>query len=95
MSKWIKLALLLAVMILLLLAAWRIIRGTGQILLGSKDSGEADPMFAEETVLPTRPPQPDAEETQTPHDTLDDYVPETETPVDKTAAELIDEARQN
>ena len=95
MSKWIKLALLLVVIALLLLVAWRLIRGTGQILSGAQDSDETDPMFAQETVLPTRPPQLDAEETQAPHDTLDDYVPKAETPVDKTAEELIEEARQN
>ena len=50
-------------------------------------------MFAEEAELPTRPPELDAEEPQREHLTLDDYVPEVETPVDKTAEELIEEAK--
>ena len=95
MAKWIKLVLALVLIVLLLLAAWTLIRGA-QEMLGSagNESGEADPMFAEETVLPTRPPQLDAQQTQAPHDTLDDYVADVETPVDKTAADLAREAQQ-
>ena len=50
-------------------------------------------MFAEEAVLPTRPPELDAEVVPPEHPTLDDYVPEVETPVDRTVEELIEEAQ--
>ena len=50
-------------------------------------------MFAEEPELPTRPPELDAEEAQREHPTLDDYVPEVETPVDRTLEQLIEEAK--
>ena len=43
--------------------------------------------------MPTRPPELDAEEEQKEHPTLDDYVPEVETPVDRTVEQLIEEAR--
>ena len=96
MAKWIKLMILLILIAVLLFVAWTLIRGAGAILGGAgEDSGESDPMFAEETVLPTRPPEMDAQQTQSPHDTLDDYVADVQTPVDKTADELAEEARRN
>ena len=94
MRWWIKMLFGLLVIALLLLVGWRLALGLGSLVggLGGADIGEPDPMFAQEAVLPTRPPELDAEETQPPHLTLDDYVPEVETPVDKTADELIREA---
>lgn len=94
MRWWMKLIFGLLAIALLLWALWRLVWGIGGVVgvLGGGDSGEPDPMFAQEAVLPTRPPELDAEETQPPHATLDDYVPEVETPVDKTAEELIREA---
>ena len=67
--------------------------GVGALLDGANlNAGERDPMFAEEAQHPTRPPEMDLEEAPPEHPTLDDYVPEVETPVDKTADELIREA---
>ena len=81
---------------LLLFAGWRLTRGLGRLLSGvDLNAGDSDPMFAEEAEpLPTRPPGLDAEEIQPDHPTLDDYVPEVETPVDVTADELIRRARE-
>ncbi len=94
MRWWIKMLFGLAVIALLLLVGWRLVLGLSGLIggMGDADFGEPDPMFAQEAVIPTRPPELDAEETQPPHATLDDYVPEVETPVDKTAEELIREA---
>ncbi len=93
MGKWIKLVLALAAIALLLWLGYALVQGIFGALRGADlNSGEPDPMFAEEAVLPTRPPELDAEPTQPEHPTLDDYVPEVESPVDKTAEELIREA---
>ena len=95
MRWWIKMLFGLVVIALLLLVGWRLILGLGALIGGmGADSSMPDPMFAPEAVLPTRPPELDAEETQPPHATLDDYVPDVETPVDKTADELIREAEK-
>lgn len=94
MGKWIKLALALVAIVVLLYFGWAVVRECFSFLSGAElNSGEPDPMFAEEAELPTRPPELDAEEPQREHLTLDDYVPEVETPVDKTAEELIEEAK--
>lgn len=95
MRWWLKLIFALAAIAVLLAVAWALLRNTGA-LLGWTDGGAGapDPMFAEEAQTPTRPPELDAEETPLPHKTLDDYVPEVETPVDKTAEELIREAQE-
>ena len=53
-----------------------------------------DPMFAEEAEKITRPPELDMEETPPDRPTLDDYVPEVESPVDMTVEELIEEAQR-
>ena len=94
MGKWIRLAAALAVIAVLAYLGYAVVHGTFGFLSGADlNSGEPDPMFAEEPELPTRPPELDAEEAQREHPTLDDYVPEVETPVDKTAEELIEEAK--
>ncbi len=91
MRWWIKGIMLLLVIALLLFAGWKMVRGMGALIAGVLPSGsEPDPMFAEEAEpLPTRPPELDAEAPQPSHPTLDDYVPEVESPVDMTAEELI------
>ena len=94
MGKWIKLAAALAVIAVLLVLGYAVVQGTFNFLSGADlSAGEPDPMFAEEPELPTRPPELDAEEAQREHPTLDDYVPEVETPVDRTVEELIEEAK--
>ena len=96
MRWWIKGIAALLVIALLLFAGWRLAQGMSRLLRGVDLSAEleADPMFAEEAELPTRPPELDAEEQQPDHPTLDDYVPEVETPVDVTADELIRRAEE-
>ena len=94
MAKWIRGLLAVALIALLLWLGWSLIRGAGRVLgKSTKAAGEPDPMFREEAELPTRPPEMDAEATQQPHGTLDDHVPEVQSPVDKTAAQLAEEAR--
>lgn len=93
MRWWIRLVCALALIAVLLFLGWRLVGGIGALLDGANlNAGERDPMFAEEAQHPTRPPEMDLEEAPPEHPTLDDYVPEVETPVDKTADELIREA---
>ena len=91
MRWWIKAIAALAVIALLLFTGWRLVQGIGALVFNADLAveGEADPMFAEEAELPTRPPELDAEAAQPEHPTLDDYVPEVETPVEVTVDELI------
>ena len=95
MRWWVKgLAALLAIALLLFMG-WRLAQGISGLLMGvDGGTGEADPMFAEQAVQPTRPPELDAESIQSDHPTLDDYVPEVESPVDVTVDELIRRAQQ-
>ena len=94
MGKWIRLAVELAVIAVLAYLGYAVVHGTFAFHSGAElNSGEPDPMFAEEPELPTRPPELDAEEAQREHPTLDDYVPEVETPVDRTVEQLIEEAK--
>ena len=94
MGKWIRLAVVLAVIAVLAYLGYAVVQGTFDFLSGADlNAGEPDPMFAEEPELPTRPPELDAEEEQKEHPTLDDYVPEVETPVDRTVEQLIEEAK--
>ena len=95
MRWWIKGIAALLVIALLLFVGLRMTQSLGRLLSGVDLSAEeADPMFAEEAEIPTRPPELDAEGTQPEHPTLDDYVPEVETPVDVTVDELIRRARE-
>ena len=94
MGKWIKLALALVLIAVLLYFGYAVVRECFGFLSGAElSASEPDPMFAEEAELPTRPPELDAEEEQKEHPTLDDYVPEVETPVDRTVEQLIEEAK--
>ena len=94
MGKWIRLAVVLAVIAVLAYLGYAVVQGTFDFLSGADlNAGEPDPMFAEEPELPTRPSELDAEEAQREHPTLDDYVPEVETPVDRTLEQLIEEAK--
>lgn len=94
MGKWIKLIAALIVIAVLAYLGYAVVQGTFGFLSGADlSAGEPDPMFAETAELPTRPPELDAEEEQKEHPTLDDYVPEVETPVDRTVEQLIEEAK--
>ena len=96
MRWWIKAIAALIAIALLLFMGWRLVQGINALVFSADLSpgGEVDPMFAEEAELPTRPPELDAEQAQPDHPTLDDYVPEVETPVDVTADELIRRAEE-
>ena len=94
MGKWIKLALALVVIAVLLYFGYAVVQEAFHFLGGADlSASEPDPMFAEEAEVPTRPPELDAEEEPREHPTLDDYVPEVETPVDRTVEQLIEEAK--
>ena len=94
MGKWIRLTVALIVIAALAYLGYAVVRGSFDFLSGAElNSGEPDPMFAEEAEVPTRPPELDAEEEQIEHPTLDDYMPEVETPVDRTVEQLIEEAK--
>lgn len=96
MKRWIKLIAAAAVVLLLVLLCVSLVRGISDVLLrGEINAAEPDPMFETPAETVTPPPELYAEETQRPHKTLDDYIPEVETPVDKTAAELIEEAKNS
>ena len=96
MRLWIKgIAALLAIA-LLLFVGWRLLQGLNALVFGAdlRMDAEPDPMFAQEAQTVTRPPELDYEEAQPDHPTLDDYVPEVETPVEVTADELIRRAEE-
>lgn len=82
-----------AILIIALIAlGFIVVRGTVDFIKNADiNASEPDPMFAAPAEIVTRPPVVDA--TQPPHKTLDDYVPDVETPVDKTAEELGREAQ--
>ena len=95
MRWWIKLLAALLALVLLLWLGWSLVNGIAGLLNGAElNAGERDPMFAEEAVQPTRPPELDEEVVPEKKPTLDDYAPTEGAPVDKTVDELIREARQ-
>lgn len=95
MRWWMKLIAALILIALLAYLGWSAIGGALKLLRGAEDlPTEADPMFAQEMEIPTRPPELDAEEAAPDHPTLDDYPMEAGAPVDKTADELIREAQE-
>ena len=95
MRWWIKGIAALVAIALLLFMGWRLVQGIGSLLGGvDLNAAEQDPMFAEEAEQPERPPELDEEDAQPDHPTLDDYVPEVESPVDVTVDELIRRARE-
>ena len=89
----IRLIAALAAILLLLWMGYGLIRGmTGILNNVDLGAGEPDPMFGTEAERVTMPPDLFDEGQPREHPTLDDYVMEVETPVDKTADELIREA---
>lgn len=96
MRWWIKMLAALILLAVLAYLGWSLVNGMLNILNGADfSSGEADPMFAQEMEIPTRPPEMDEETVVPDRPTLDDYIMEDGAPVDKTADELIREAREN
>lgn len=96
MRNKIKLIITLAMIVLLAALCFLMVKGLIGVLNRSDlNASEPDPMFAEEAETVTRPPELYMEEAQKEHTTLDDYIPEVETPVDKTVEELIREAQAN
>lgn len=94
-SGWIRAAAALLALALLLWLGWSLVNGVLGALGGAQTQlSEPDPMFAEEAERITRPPELDAQEPPPEHKTLDDYVPDVESPVDMTVEELIREAQQ-
>ncbi|MBQ8507247.1 MAG: hypothetical protein IJ466_07465 [Clostridia bacterium] len=95
MKKWIKLIAALLVVALLAWLGWTMVHGIIAALSGAElgASEEPDPMFADAPEEIERPAELDMEEAQPDHPTLDDYVPEVESPVDMTVEELIREAQ--
>ena len=95
MRWWIKLTAALILILLLLALGWSMIRGITALLSGADlNMIQPDPMFAQATVLPTRPPELDEEGEAPDRPTLDDLPAIQGAPVDKTADELILEAQQ-
>lgn len=95
MRWWIKLIAALIAIALLLALGYSMVHGIFGLLSGADlNMSEPDPMFAETTVLPTRPPELDEEGVVPDHPTLDDLPAPEGAPVDKTADELIREAQQ-
>ena len=95
MRWWIRFAAAIIALALLVWLGWSMISGLVDILSGADlNLSDPDPMFAEEAQLPTRPPELDMEIVPPDRPTLDDYVPEEQSPVDKTAQELIAEAME-
>lgn len=94
MRWWIKFVVALLLIALLLFVGWNLLQTLGNVIQNA-DTGDGtpDPMFAQPSdPPPTRPPELDAETPQKEHPTLDDYVPEVESPVTMTVDELIREA---
>jgi len=90
--KWIAVLILL---VLLLVIAYALLRGvTGVVRVTSNQgAGEPDPMFAEPAERVTRPPEVSEEEAPVvsgDEDPSQNWVYETLTPVEQTAAELAD-----
>ena len=94
MKKWFWMGAVLIAVLVLVIFALNLGNGLIGLISGADFEGERDPMFAEEAETVTRPPELYPEETQKPHKTLDDYVMEESAPVDKTAQELAQEARE-
>lgn len=94
MRWWIKLISLVLLAALLAWLGYSLITGLVGLLDGAAlDAGERDPMFAEEPETIERPASLDAEEPPPDHPTLDDYVPDVQSPVEQTIDELIREAQ--
>lgn len=95
MRKWVLLVAALLAIALMLWIGYSLCGGIVRVLGGMNlSAGEPDPMFAEEAEMVTRPPDLYPEVAQRDHPTLDDYVPEVESPVTMTVEELIREAEE-
>lgn len=95
-SKWVRVVAALLALALLAWLGYALVNGVLRVLGGAQtELGEPDPMFAEEAEKITRPPELDEQTEQPEHKTLDDYVPDVESPVDMTVEELIREAQGN
>ena len=95
MRLWIKLVLGLAAVALMVWLVVRVGGWTLRFVTNSADSGEADPMFADEaTAAPTIPPDLGGTECVAEfHDNSANWDTSVQTPVDRTAGELAEEAR--
>ena len=93
MRLWIKLILGLLVLALLVWFMLRVGGMTLNFIRNANDGGEPDPMFAEEPEYLTMPPELSAETGETFEDNSANWDNSVQTPVDKTAAELEEEAR--
>lgn len=93
MRWWIKLVLGLAAVALMAVFVLRIGSLTLNVLRANGgDTGEHDPMFAEEPEpMPTMPSEPEDEKTF--GDNSSNWDVSVQTPVDRTAEELGEEAR--
>lgn len=96
MRNWIRLIAGLAAAAVMI---WFLVRAGGFVLRLATTGGtvgtEPDPMFAEEMEMTTRPPELTGEAGETvPQDNSANWVIDVETPVDRTADELIREAEQ-
>lgn len=94
MRWWMKLIAALIAIALLIWLGYCMIGGLVDLLRGADlNASEPDPMFAQETAQPTRPPELYEEGSVPDHPTLDDLPVPDGAPVDKTADELIREAQ--
>lgn len=96
MRHGLKLLAAVAALLLLLFAAFCLLRGVTRFTLSGATLGgsEPDPMFAEPEVRVTRPPEDDgdgAPVVSADEDPSRDWVYETLTPVEQTAAELAEQ----
>jgi len=95
MRRWIKLLAAFLAILLLVWLGYIVVNGLTGLLVGAgMEISERDPMFAEEPEKIERPAELYAEEAPPKKSTLDDYVPEEESPVDMTVEELIREAQE-
>ena len=94
MRKWLKVAVTVATLVLLVvagIAACRLLLGAVG-LIGGGDVTTRDPMFADDPERITRPPElTEGDAVEVLEDRSGSWQTEEETPVDKTAAELAAE----
>lgn len=94
MRWWIKLLSLVLLAALLAWLGYSLVAGLVSLLDGAAlEAGERDPMFAAEPEAIARPSSLDAEVPPPDHPTLDDYVPDVQSPVYQSVDDLIREAQ--
>ena len=91
MRLWIKLVLGLVAVALMVWLVVRVGGWTLRFVTNSADSGEADPMFADEATA--APDLGGTEGVAEFHDNSANWDTSVQTPVDRTAGELAEEAR--